>query len=271
MWVNLVATLWILFDVFICLRTGYMSAPFPHWEWWAWLVGGGSLAVFAFIAQYFDSRTRDRQMMGLQGQLTEQKGILVGLGFNGAATLRAVLEVKDERIGRLTERVGQLEQSGVASNVRDRLIIEKRQEWRALTPNQRRILTAKLRSLPARINDQDNRHIDIKREDLSDCIDLADDLGDCFRRAGWTMTWEPKNAENSFPGISVSAGPLDPRVAPIADALREALGGDFLPVETRSVGILGAPPTQASAAAGILGMLNAILVVQITIGRKPLA
>jgi hypothetical protein len=34
--VNLIVpALWILFDVLICLRTGYMSAPWSRTEWWA--------------------------------------------------------------------------------------------------------------------------------------------------------------------------------------------------------------------------------------------
>jgi hypothetical protein len=49
-----IPALWILFDVIICLRTGYMTAPFPRWEWWLWLLLGILLAVLAVIANWRD-------------------------------------------------------------------------------------------------------------------------------------------------------------------------------------------------------------------------
>lgn len=52
----LVPALWIIFDVLICVRTGYMTAPFSRWEWWAWLVSGIVLALLAVIAGWWDRK-----------------------------------------------------------------------------------------------------------------------------------------------------------------------------------------------------------------------
>jgi len=52
---------WIIFDVLICLRTGYMSQPFPRWEWWTWLGIGIALAVAAIVAEFFDRRRQSRE------------------------------------------------------------------------------------------------------------------------------------------------------------------------------------------------------------------
>jgi hypothetical protein len=57
----LVSTLWIIFDVLICLRTGYMTQPFPRWEWWTWLLAGLALALFAIIADWLRQRNEKRE------------------------------------------------------------------------------------------------------------------------------------------------------------------------------------------------------------------
>ncbi len=73
-----VASLWIAFDVAICLRTGYMSSPFSPQEWWGWLVAGGALAVFALIAEHFDRKADRENADALQTQLTKQEGFIEG-------------------------------------------------------------------------------------------------------------------------------------------------------------------------------------------------
>ncbi|MGH8011565.1 MAG: hypothetical protein ACREQ4_03560, partial [Candidatus Binataceae bacterium] len=57
----LVPALWILFDISICLRTGYMTAPFSRAEWWCWLVAGLLLAALAVIAGWWDRRKTSQE------------------------------------------------------------------------------------------------------------------------------------------------------------------------------------------------------------------
>ena len=56
-----IPALWIVFDVLICLRTGYMTQPFPRWEWWTWLICGILLALFAVGAEWLNRRKQNRE------------------------------------------------------------------------------------------------------------------------------------------------------------------------------------------------------------------
>jgi hypothetical protein len=76
--VRFVTFLWIAFDVAICLRTGYMTAPFPRGEWWAWLLGGGALALFALGAEYLDRKSDRAEAADLRDRLIRQEGFTAG-------------------------------------------------------------------------------------------------------------------------------------------------------------------------------------------------
>jgi hypothetical protein len=72
---------WILFDVLICLRTGYMTGPFPRWEWWVWLISGLALAALSIFSQWREGKKHERQMAELkegQAQHTKEHDILAG-------------------------------------------------------------------------------------------------------------------------------------------------------------------------------------------------
>lgn len=117
--------------------------------------------------------------------------------------------------------------------------------------------------LPRAVVGRDNRHIDIRREELSDCMELADSLARAFRAADWRMSDEPRKSGGGTPlpqGIWVVAGPDDLRVPPIADLLRKVLGPDYGPIGTKIVG---------SMDFGFPNFLDKFLVVRIAIGRKP--
>jgi hypothetical protein len=83
---SLVTAFWILFDVAICLRTGFMTAPFSWLEWGLWAFVGTALAIFAVIVGHQDSKKHDAEIAGLNKKLTEQgerqieqKGISLGV------------------------------------------------------------------------------------------------------------------------------------------------------------------------------------------------
>jgi hypothetical protein len=57
----LVPAFWILFDVLICLRTGYMTAPFSHSEFLGWLCLGIGLAVAAIVVGICERRAHLRE------------------------------------------------------------------------------------------------------------------------------------------------------------------------------------------------------------------
>jgi hypothetical protein len=101
-----VASFWILFDVGICLRTGYMTAPLPRWEWWTWLLSGGALAMFALIADHLDRQKNDRVMTKLNDQLVELRGVNIGAASVIGQSLQRI-EVNAEQSGnsKLSEEV----------------------------------------------------------------------------------------------------------------------------------------------------------------------
>jgi hypothetical protein len=65
-----VPALWILFDVLICIRTGYMTSPFPTWEWWAWLLSGIVLALLAVAGGWWDRRQAVRDVTQKHAEVT---------------------------------------------------------------------------------------------------------------------------------------------------------------------------------------------------------
>jgi hypothetical protein len=81
---------WIAFDVLICLRTGYMTAPFSWHEWVAWAGVGGSVAILALIAGHRDAKKHEREITDLNNRLSEQKDQLneqKGISLGMASTL----------------------------------------------------------------------------------------------------------------------------------------------------------------------------------------
>jgi hypothetical protein len=54
---------WIAFDVLICLRSGYMTAPFSWQEWGFWAAFGCSVAIFALIAGYLDGQKHEKEVL----------------------------------------------------------------------------------------------------------------------------------------------------------------------------------------------------------------
>ena len=60
-------------------------------------------------------------------------------------------------------------------------------EWPSLTRQQISDLRNRLAATPAIIENRDNRRIEIVREEFPDCANLADDLAEAFKTAGWDV------------------------------------------------------------------------------------
>jgi uncharacterized protein (DUF3820 family) len=129
--------------------------------------------------------------------------------------------------------------------------------WQPLTLTQKAALIEKLEALPVTLDGRDNRRIDIRRDDLADCADFAEDLAECFRKAGWQIAWEPRRTGEELitPGIHVLLAADDPRAQPLATVLTEGLGQ-----------LVRVPRYPADPV-----FLSQAMVPQIFIGRRPKA
>ena len=136
--VNLIVpALWILFDVLICLRTGYMNAPFSRAEWWAWLLSGIALAMLAVLAGWWDRRRSDREAEKRHGEVQEGQGAL-GAAILGQLRQLATathttgqppattVEVAVARLNELSQKVAR----------QDSEIVDLKGQWRRITERQ---------------------------------------------------------------------------------------------------------------------------------------
>jgi hypothetical protein len=92
---------WIAFDVLICLRTDYMTAPFSWHEWGFWAAFGCSVAIFALIAGYLDGQKHEKEIDDLNGRLDQQRDQLneqKGMGLGIAAIIGRRLEGIESKI-----------------------------------------------------------------------------------------------------------------------------------------------------------------------------
>ncbi len=135
-------------------------------------------------------------------------------------------------------------------------------EYPPLSQSKINELSEALLALPRVVVGRDNRHIDIRRDELGDSIELADGIARAFQAADWRMMDEPKkpaSPDRLPPGIWVIAPPNDPRAPLIADLLGKLLGSDYGPISTK---------IEASMDFGFPNFLDKLVVVRIAIGRK---
>jgi hypothetical protein len=178
-----IPALWILFDVAICLRTGYMTAPFPRWEWWLWLCGGIVLAVLALLIERHDRKASDRQIGDLKNQVTTANAYQSGkLDLIGAAIAQIAITAKvnpseppQQIAAAVTSKIALLE-SKVAGY--------EGIFWKPLGTTERKQLIDTLTML--------GRHwVRLVAVKTTDCIELARDLRECFEAARWQISNEP--------------------------------------------------------------------------------
>jgi hypothetical protein len=97
---------WILFDVLICLRTGYMTGPFPRWEWWTWLGSGLLLAGLSIYGQWRENKNHESEMVALkagQTQHSQEHDILAGSNISILAQLQNVTQTSGEPVVKTIE------------------------------------------------------------------------------------------------------------------------------------------------------------------------
>lgn len=126
-------------------------------------------------------------------------------------------------------------------------------EWPALSPKQ----IGDLRNRIAGISGMPVRKIQIVREDLVDCVDLAEDIAKAFRQAGWEVSdmdrlWEPLPL-----GIKIVGPRDDARRSVLLAALGDVLGSDF----DLSIDVDKAHPWG--------NVVPDAMVIRIAIGRRP--
>lgn len=136
--------------------------------------------------------------------------------------------------------------------------------WSSLSREQIATLRNRLAAMPATLEQHDNRQISIVREEFPDCADLADDIAEGFKSAGWSVIdGGPNKIFARLPdGICVAGPVADPRRAPLLAAISEVLGSAYEPirVDTKYSMMPAQIPT--------LGP-EGKLVIRICIGRKP--
>jgi hypothetical protein len=236
-------------------------------EEWAVIVGApiatAGIVILSFAAVWWLIGHHYTKVIALKIEAIGSKDAAIE-----AATLR--LRLADDRLkDTLRARDEQVERLGMIATEPEKLTEEvkvlraqleerQRREWPLLTREQKSALTDGLRALPTEINGRENRRVDIRRDDIPDCMDLADDLADCFRKAGWRMGWEPRRMGDDplTPGIHVIFAAGDPRAQPLAEVLTARLG--------QSIGV---PDLPASAFGG--DFIAQGMVPQILIGRRP--
>lgn len=240
----IVPALWILFDVLICLRTGYMTGAFPRWEWWTWLISGLALAALSIFAQWREGKKHDAKMAelkaGQQRQFEENEIFAAAhlkldtnigkLGF-AVASLQGVTNTSGAPVVTTIEMATQKIERLEAKVFRHDAIF-----WGVLDPDDKRTLTTTLVGLGP-------HSVTVVAHANMDCCELARDIKNCFRDAGWSI------APVQLTGSYLTAGASGLKVIfksgrealqePIVSALCAAAHG-------QCQGIGGGPPPSAS-------------------------
>ncbi len=133
---SFVTAFWILFDVAICLRTGFMTAPFSWHEWAVWASAGATLAVLSVMVGYRDSKKHDAEIAGLNKKLTEQgerqieqKGISLGVATAIGRSLDEIAsKITDPQskaeISHLRQEIGKVRKPVIVYDSFDDVLVE---------------------------------------------------------------------------------------------------------------------------------------------------
>jgi hypothetical protein len=140
----------------------------------------------------------------------------------------------------------------------DRPVVAPERNWASMSKAQIAGLRNRFAAMPPTVEQRDNRHISIAREEFPDCANLADDIAEAFKDAGWVLIHGgPIKIRGTISyGIWISGPPNDPRKPPLLTALSEVLGSNY-------------EPMRLDTALSWLPGLDEAMAIRISIGRSP--
>jgi hypothetical protein len=235
----MVTFFWIIFDAAISVRM--MTTGYPFWEVALWFVGGLALAVGAWIAETKEKKADSKKMTDLEGtiatlrqELSEtrnyQSGKLDVIALLGGETFRHLqnlTQTTDQPVARTIEITAEKFELLEHKVSRHEAIF-----WGAIAESDKQELVYTLTGLGSHT-------VQITAGENTDCVELAHDLRDCFRRAGWSVarvpitgTWGTAGASGFSLTTKYGKESLHRFVF---DALQKAIAGPLR-------GISGGPP-----------------------------
>ena len=136
--------------------------------------------------------------------------------------------------------------------------VQIQRAWPALSRRQISALRNRLAATHPTVGGRNNRHIEIVREEFSDCADLADDIAEAFQ-SGWSIPniTPDKIWGHIQDGIWIVGPRDDPRKPILLSIFSEVLGPEYEPI-----GLETTVPAPIPA-------LDAAAVIRVAIGRKP--
>jgi hypothetical protein len=219
---------WIAFDVVVSVVTYPLM---PSKEWWALVLSGGVLVgltvateILNYIAHQKDERRHsDEHAVIATGTLAIFERLRDVTQTTDQPATRTI-EIATERIGRLEARIAKSEAIF----------------WGALTDQDKVQLATALAALGV-------HSVSVTAHENTDCVELARDLKDCFRRAGWevariplTGTWMSAGASGFSFTTKASQGQLQrPLLQALVGVVRgpvSGIGSHPLPDEDEAKG-----------------------------------
>jgi hypothetical protein len=174
-----------------------MTAPFPKWEWWTWLLSGIVLALAAIGAGWWDRKQAIQDADKKHNEVTSGQDTLASgmvmlariLDAQPNQSSEGIAQLAAQQIHNLKTKVGELERF-------------KQIQWLPLSDSEKHTLISKLRVFGT-------HKVQINSHPAIDCVALAGDLTDCFEAAEWKVRKWPLTHEVNIPegdnGIFVTA------------------------------------------------------------------
>jgi len=211
---------WIIFDVAVSILTYPLMSPAT---WWAFVISGAVLVIVTVVAQVLEyiEFQKDSAKHSMEHEALARGSIAVWEKLesitqtSGQPAIKTI-EVAVQKIARLEDKVARHDAIS----------------WGAVNDEDKQRLIATLVGF--------GKHsVAITAHENSDCVELAHDLKDCFRRAGWEVSRIPITGTWASAGASgfslATTASLDMLHRPLLEALLGAARG---PIS----GIAGGPP-----------------------------
>jgi hypothetical protein len=210
---------WIAFDVAVSVVTYPLIPPK---EWWTLVLSGGVLVALTFVTEILNYIGHQKD----EKRHSDEHAVIATGTLAIFERLRDVTQTTDQPVARTieiaTDRIGRLE----ARIAKSEAIF-----WGALTDEDKTKLATALAALGV-------HSVSISAHENTDCVELARDLKDCFRRAGWQVARIPLTGTWMSIGASGFGFTTKASQAKLQRPLLEALVG----VVRGPVSGIGSPP-----------------------------